>query len=73
MQKTVDIETGKLSSNLTSSATMKIEQSERTQQTLKTISDNKDINVNTTIELEGEPIAKSTNKVNKKLDLQYSF
>ncbi len=73
MQKTIDIETGKLSANLTSTATMQVENEDKTQATLQAISDNKEIIINSTVELDGEKVAKNTNRVNKKLELQYGF
>lgn len=72
MQKAVTLETGKLSANLTSSTVAKVEKEDNKQTTLNAIG-NTEITLNNNMNLDGEKVAKSTNKVNKKLNLQYGF
>lgn len=72
MQKTVDLETNKLNTNLTSGTVAKIVKDDNTQATLNAIGKT-EITLNNELTLDGEKVAKSTNKVNKKLNLQYGF
>lgn len=73
MQKAVDLETEKLSYNLTSKQLMSTELEDNRQATLKSIDDNKEIVVNSTTKLDSKVIARETNKVNARQKLQYGL
>ena len=73
MQKAVEHENAKLTSNLTSNHQIKVQNEDNRQATLKSIDDNKDITVNTTTKLDSKVIARETNKVNARQKLQYGL
>ena len=73
MQTAVDFETQKLSTNLTSQQLMNTQIEDNRQATLSSIDDNKEITVNTTTRLDSKVIARETNKVNARRQLQYSY
>ena len=73
MQLAVDFETQKLSTNLTSQQLMNTQIEDNRQATLKSIDDNKEIVVNSTTRLDSKVIARETNKVNARRQLQYSY
>ena len=73
MQSAVDFETQKLSTNLTSQQLMNTQIEDNRQATLQSIDDNKEIVVNNTTKLDSKVIARETNKVNARRQLQYSY
>ena len=73
MQSAVNFETQRLSANLTNQQVMNTEIEDNRQATLKSIDDNKEIVVNSTTKLDSKVIARETNKVNARRQLQYSY
>ena len=73
MQSAIEFETQRLSSNLTNQQVMNTEIEDNRQATLKSIDDNKEIVVNSTTKLDSKVIARETNKVNARRQLQYSY
>ena len=73
MKSAVDFETQKLSANLTNQQIMNTQLEDNRQATLKSIDDNKEIVVNNTTKLDSKVIARETNKVNARRQLQYSY
>lgn len=73
MQKAVEHENAKLTSNLTSTHQIQIQNEDNRQAHLESIDNNKEITVNTTTNLDSKVIAKETNKVNTKQKLQYGI
>ena len=73
MQRTVDRENAKLTSNLTSTHQINVITEDNRQATLKSIDDNKEVIVNTTTNLDGKVIAEETNKINTRRKLQYGL
>lgn len=73
MQKAINSENAKLTSNLTSNQIVRTQIEDNRQATLKSIDDNKEIVVNNTTKLDSKVIARETNKVNARRQLQYSY
>ena len=73
MKSAVDFETQKLSANLTNQQIMNTQLEDNRQATLQSIDDNKEIVVNSTTKLDSKVIARETNKVNARRQLQYSY
>ena len=73
MKSAVDFETQKLSANLTNQQIMNTQLEDNRQATLRSIDDNKEIVVNNTTKLDSKVIARETNKVNARRQLQYSY
>lgn len=73
MQSAVDFETQRLSANLTNQQVINTELEDNRQATLKSIDDNKEIVVNTTTKLDSKVLARETNKVNARRQLQYGY
>lgn len=73
MQSAVNLETQKLSSNLTNKQIINTQLEDNRQATLQSIDDNKEIVVNNTTKLDSKVIARETNKVNARRQLQYSY
>lgn len=73
MKNAVDFENQKLSANVTSSQIVRTQIEDNRQATLKSIDDNKEIVVNNTTKLDSKVIARETNKVNARRQLQYSY
>ena len=73
MQKAVDYQNAKLTSNLTTSNQIKFMNEDNRQATLNSIDNNREINVNSRIELDGKVVANTVNKVNAKQKLQYGL
>lgn len=73
MKSAVDFETQKLSANLTNNQLIKTQIEDNRQATLQSIDDNKEIVVNSTTKLDSKVIARETNKVNARRQLQYSY
>ena len=73
MKSAVDFETQKLSANLTSNQITKTQIEDNRQATLNSIDENKEITVNTTTKLDSKVLARETNKVNARRQLQYSY
>lgn len=73
LQSAVDFETQRLSANVTSSQIVRTQIEDNRQATLKSIDDNKEIVVNNTTKLDSKVIARETNKVNARRQLQYSY
>lgn len=73
MQTTVDFETQKLATNLTTQQIINTQIEDNRQARLKSIDDNKEIIVNSTTKLDSKVIARETNKVNARRQLQYSY
>lgn len=73
MQKAINHENAKLTSNLTSNQIVRTQIEDNRQATLQSIDDNKEIVVNNTTKLDSKVIARETNKVNARRQLQYSY
>ena len=73
MKSAVDFENQKLSANVTSSQIVRTQIEDNRQSTLKSIDDNKEIVVNNTTKLDSKVIARETNKVNARRQLQYGY
>lgn len=73
MKSAVDFETQKLSANLTSQQVITTQLEDNRQATLKSIDNNKEIVINSTTKLDSKVIARETNKVNARMQLQYSY
>ena len=73
MERAIDYENSKLTSNLTNNQIIKTQIEDDRQIRLQSIDDNKDITVNTVTNLDGKVLATSTNKVNTKRKLQYGY
>ncbi len=73
MQKAVEHENAKLTSNLTSTHQIQIQNEDNRQARLESIDNNKEITVNTTTKLDSKVIARETNKVNARQKLQYGI
>lgn len=73
MERAVQYENEKLTSNLTNNQIIKTQLEDNRQATLKSIDDNKEIVVNNTTKLDSKVIARETNKVNARRQLQYSY
>lgn len=73
MQKAVEHENAKLTSNLTSNHQIQVSNEDSRQARLASIDDNKEIIVNTTTNLDSKVLAKATNKVNARQQLQYGI
>lgn len=73
MQSAINLETQKLTSNLTNNQIIRTQLEDNRQSTLKSIDDNKEIVVNNTTKLDSKVIARETNKVNARRQLQYSY
>lgn len=73
MQKAVEYENDKLTSNLTNTQQIKTQIEDDRQVRLQSIDDNKEITVNTVTNLDSKVIARGTNKVNTREKLQYGY
>ena len=73
MERAVQFENDKLASNLTSNQIIKTQLEDNRQATLQSLDDNKEIVVNTITRLDSKVIARETNKVNARRQLQYSY
>lgn len=73
MERAINHENAKLTSNLTSNQIVKTQIEDNRQATLQSIDDNKEIIVNSTTKLDSKVIARETNKVNARRQLQYSY
>lgn len=73
MERAVNFENDKLTSNLTNNQMIKTQIEDNRQSTLKSIDDNKEIVVNNTTKLDSKVIARETNKVNARRQLQYGY
>lgn len=73
MQSAINLETQRLSTNLTSQQLITTQLEDNRQAMLKSIDDNKEIVVNNTTKLDSKVIARETNKVNARMKLQYSY
>lgn len=71
MQKAVEHENKKLTSNLTSSHQIQVQNEDNRQTRLENIDNNKEIQVNSVLNLDGKKVAETVNKVNVKQRLQY--
>ena len=71
MQKAIDTENAKLTSNLTNTHQIQVTNEDNRQATLQSIDNNKEITVNTTTKLDSKVIARETNKVNSREKLIY--
>lgn len=73
MKKAVDKQNAKLSSNLTNQHQITVTNEDNRQSTLSSIDNNREIQVNSTLNLDGKVIANTVNKVNTKQKLQYGL
>ncbi len=73
MQSAVNIETQRLSANLTNQQVINTQIEDNRQATLKSIDNNKEIVVNTTTKLDSKVLARETNKVNARQKLAYGY
>ena len=73
MERAINYENDKLTSNLTNNQIIRTQLEDNRQATLKSIDDNKEIVVNTTTKLDSKVLARETNKVNARRQLQYAY
>lgn len=73
MQKAIEIENAKVMSNLTSSQLIKLQNEDNTQAKLESIDNNREIQVNSTLNLDGKVVTNTVNRVNAKQKLQYGI
>lgn len=73
MKKAVDKQNAKLSNNLTNQHQISVTNEDNRQSTLSSIDNNREIQVNSTLTLDGKVIANTVNKVNTKQKLQYGL
>ena len=73
MEKAINYENDKLTSNLTNTQQIKTQIEDDRQVRLQSIDDNKDITVNTVTNLDGKVLTTATNKVNTRRKLQYGY
>ena len=73
MQKAVEHENAKLTNNLTNTQQIKVQNEDNRQATLESIDNNKEIVVNSTLNLDGKKVANNTKKVFDKQKLQYGY
>lgn len=73
MERAINHENDKLTSNLTNNQLIRTQLEDNRQITLQSIDDNKEIVVNSTTKLDSKVIARETNKVNARRQLQYSY
>ena len=73
MERAINYENDKLTSNLTNNQLIRTQIEDSRQATLKSIDNNKEIVVNSTTKLDSKVIARETNKVNARRQLQYSY
>ena len=73
MQSAVNIETQRLSANLTNQQVINTQIEDNRQATLKSIDNNKEIVINNTTKLDSKVLARETNKVNARQKLAYGY
>lgn len=73
MKTAVDFETQKLSTSLTSNPVLNVERNANIQSRLESIDNNKEIQVNSTLNLDGKVVANTVNRVNARQKLQYGI
>lgn len=73
MKSTVDFETQRLSSSITANQQINIERNSNVQATLDSIDNNREIVVNSTLEVDGRKMANTVNKVNAREKLRYGI
>lgn len=73
MQRAVEQQNAKLTSDLTTQHQIQVTNEDNRQSTLSSIDNNREIKVNSTIELDGKVVANTVNKVNAKQKLQYGI
>lgn len=73
MQKAVEHENAKLTSNLTSLHQIQVSNEDNRQSRLESIDNNKEIQVNSTIKVDSKVLANAVNKVNTKQKLAYGI
>lgn len=73
MQSKINLETQKLSANLTTSSIINVQRNANVQARLESIDNNKEIQVNSTLNLDGKIVANTVNKINAKQKLQYGI
>lgn len=73
MERAINHENDKLTSNLTNNQLIRTQLEDNRQTTLQSIDDNKEIVVNSITKLDSKVIARETNKVNARRQLQYSY
>lgn len=73
MQMMVDAEMQKLNANLTTNTIMSVQKEDNRQAILESIENNREIQVNSTLNLDGKVVANAVNKVNARQKLQYGL
>ena len=73
MKATVDFETQKLNTNLTNSALINVSRNENIQARLESIDNNREVVVNSKLDVDGKEMASVVNRVNAKQRLQYGI
>lgn len=73
MKSTVDFETQKLNTNLTNSALINVARNENIQARLESIDNNREVVVNSKLEVDAREMASVVNRVNTKQKLQYGI
>lgn len=73
MQRAVDKQNAKLTSNLTSQHQIQVTNEDNRQSTLSSIDNNREVVVNSITNLDGKVIADTVNKVNTRQKLQYGL
>lgn len=73
MKSAVDFETQKLNANLTASSIINVQRNANIQSRLESIDNNREVLVNSTLEVDGKKMASVVNKVNARQKLQYGI
>ena len=73
MQKAIEHENAKLTSNLTSTHQIEVQKEDDRQIILQSLDDNKEINVTAVTNLDGKVLTSAVNKVNMNRKLQYGY
>lgn len=73
MKSTVDFETQKLNANLTNSALINVSRNENIQARLESIDNNREVVINSKLDVDGKEMASVVNRVNAKQRLQYGI
>jgi hypothetical protein len=73
MQKAIEHENAKLTSNLTSTHQIQVQKDDNRQTVLQSLDDNKEINVTAVTNLDGKVLTSAVNKVNMNRKLQYGY
>lgn len=73
MKKSIEYENAKLTANLTTTQQVQVQKEDNRQAILESIENNREIQVNSTLNLDGKVVANAVNKVNTRQKLQYGL